>query len=144
MNARQKLENAKFFIPLLNSYLHENDNLLYRLRGADENSFTKSPSLQRLIDRVEEDIKREVTEFYETLSLINELKDQKHRTIMKLRYIEHKTAVEIAELLGHRNDRYVYRLFKEAYKEIEEIFKNRVQSEQRSIEKRNTGHSYEA
>lgn len=125
ISARQKLENAKWFIPLLNSYLHENDNLLRWLKKEDDESMTKSPSLQKLIDRVEDDIKNEIKEFYDTLSLISKLKEQKHRTIMHKRYIENKKITEIAEILGHENVRHLYGLFNEAHAEIEEMLQSR-------------------
>jgi len=128
MNARQKLENAKYFIPLLNSYLKENDNLLYRLRKADEDSDIKSPSLQKLIDQAENAIKRETEEFYDTLSLISSLEDQKHRTVIYMRYIENKTTAEIAINLDLKDERQVYRLFKEANDQLDEIMKDREQA----------------
>lgn len=124
MNARQKLENAKYFIPLLNSYLKENDNLLYRLRKADEDSDIKSPSLQKLIVKTENAIKRETEEFYDTLSLISSLKDQKLRTVIYMRYIENKTTAEIAINLDLKDERQVYRLFKEANDQLDEIMKD--------------------
>jgi DNA-directed RNA polymerase specialized sigma subunit len=69
--------------------------------------------IDRLID-----LKRGIGEY------IRELEDPRHRLILEHRYLNNKSWEEVREIIGF-DKRWIYRIHKEALKEIDEKFKIR-------------------
>jgi DNA-directed RNA polymerase specialized sigma subunit len=68
---------------------------------------------------------QDINQIYYIMELVDQLEEQKHRTVIYLRYFEGKTAGEIATQIQF-NERYVFRILREAIQELDKILKDSV------------------
>lgn len=125
MGAKKLLESMNHFVPLLSSRMTVISRTLRQLQQVNDNPYYKSENVSKLINQIEDYMEQDINQIYYIMELVDQLEEQKHRTIIYLRYFEGKTAGEIATQIQF-NERYVFTILREAIQKLDKILKDSV------------------